>query len=74
MVRPRAEVALSTLDGMEGRAKRTGGSADLSPNCSIAKAERMLGYRPRYQSIEAVCESVNWLIEKEIVQVNRKAV
>jgi hypothetical protein len=23
-----------------------------SPNCSIAKAERMLGYRPRYRSIE----------------------
>ena len=40
-----------------------------SPNCSIAKAERMLGYRPRYGSIEAVCESVSWLIEKEIVQV-----
>ena len=27
--RPRAEVALSALDGMEGRAKRTGGSADF---------------------------------------------
>ena len=40
----------------------------------IAKAERMLGYRPRYRSIEAVCKSVNWLIEKEIVQVQRKAV
>jgi nucleoside-diphosphate-sugar epimerase len=40
-----------------------------SPNCSIAKAERMLGYRPRYGSIEAVCESVSWLIERGIVQV-----
>jgi nucleoside-diphosphate-sugar epimerase len=40
-----------------------------SPNCSIAKAERMLGYRPRYRSIEAVCESVSWLIENKIVQV-----
>jgi nucleoside-diphosphate-sugar epimerase len=45
-----------------------------SPNCSIAKAERMLGYRPRYRSIEAVCESVSWLIEKGIVQVERRAV
>jgi hypothetical protein len=45
-----------------------------SPNCSIAKAERMLNYRPRYRSIEAVCESVTWLIEKGIVQVERKAV
>jgi nucleoside-diphosphate-sugar epimerase len=40
-----------------------------SPNCSIAKAERMLGYRPRYTSIEAVRESVSWLIEKGVVQV-----
>ena len=45
-----------------------------SPNCSIAKAERMLSYRPRYRSIEAVCESVSWLIHKGIVQVERKAV
>jgi hypothetical protein len=29
----------------------------------------MLGYRPRYTSIEAVCESVSSLIEKGIVQV-----
>jgi len=40
-----------------------------SPNCSIAKAERLLGYQPRYGSIAAVCESVTWLIEKGIVQV-----
>jgi nucleoside-diphosphate-sugar epimerase len=45
-----------------------------SPNCSIAKAERVLGYRPRYGSIEAVCESVSWLIERRIVQIKRKAV
>jgi len=41
-----------------------------SPNCSIAKAERMLDYRPRYGSIEAVCESVSWLIEQGIVEVD----
>jgi nucleoside-diphosphate-sugar epimerase len=45
-----------------------------SPNCSIAKAQRMLGYGPRYRSIEAVCESVSWLIERGIVQVDSKAV
>jgi nucleoside-diphosphate-sugar epimerase len=45
-----------------------------SPNCSIAKAERMLGYRARYGSIEAVYESVSWLIERGIVKVKRKAV
>jgi nucleoside-diphosphate-sugar epimerase len=38
-----------------------------SPNCSITKAVRLLGYRPRYSSIEAVCESVSWLIEEGIV-------
>jgi len=35
-----------------------------SPSCSIAKARRLLGYEPRYTSIEAVRESVTWLIEQ----------
>jgi hypothetical protein len=34
----------------------------------------MLGYGPRYRSIETVCESVSWLIERGIVQVESKAV
>jgi nucleoside-diphosphate-sugar epimerase len=34
-----------------------------SPNCSIAKAKRLLGYQPRYTSLEAVEESVRWLIQ-----------
>ena len=38
-----------------------------SPSSSIAKAERLLGYRPRYTSLEAVFEAVAWLIEKGIV-------
>lgn len=38
-----------------------------SPNSSIAKAQRLLGYQPRYSSLEAVYESVTWLIEKGIV-------
>lgn len=33
-----------------------------SPNCSIAKGERLLNYRPRYSSFAAVKESVEWLI------------
>lgn len=33
-----------------------------SPNCSIAKAARLLDYRPRYSSLQAVLESVNGLI------------
>ncbi len=32
-----------------------------SPCCSIEKARRLLGYQPRYESLEAVCESVAWL-------------
>lgn len=32
-----------------------------SPNCSIAKAQRLLDYQPRYSSLEAVQESVSWL-------------
>ncbi|MGI4758401.1 MAG: NAD-dependent epimerase/dehydratase family protein [Janthinobacterium lividum] len=30
-----------------------------SPNCSIAKAQRLLGYQPRYTSMEAVAEALN---------------
>ena len=33
-----------------------------SPSCSIAKAERLIGYRPRYTSFAAVEEAVAWLI------------
>ncbi len=39
-----------------------------SPNCSIAKARKLLGYEPRYTSIEAVQESVEWLIEQGTVR------
>jgi nucleoside-diphosphate-sugar epimerase len=38
-----------------------------SPNCSIAKARSRLGYEPRYSSLEAVRESLGWLIEQGIV-------
>jgi nucleoside-diphosphate-sugar epimerase len=34
-----------------------------SPNCSISKAQRLLGYEPRYSSLEAVQESVKWQID-----------
>jgi nucleoside-diphosphate-sugar epimerase len=35
-----------------------------SPNCSIAKAGRLINYQPRYSSLQAVQEAVTWLIEK----------
>lgn len=33
-----------------------------SPNCSIEKARRLIGYEPRYGSLQAVQEAVEWLI------------
>lgn len=39
-----------------------------SPNCSITKARSLLGYEPRYTSIEAVQEAVEWLIEQGTVR------
>lgn len=32
-----------------------------SPNCSIEKARRRIGFQPRYSSLEAVFESLAWL-------------
>jgi nucleoside-diphosphate-sugar epimerase len=34
-----------------------------SPNCSIEKARRLLNYQPRYSSLQAVQEAVEWLID-----------
>lgn len=34
-----------------------------SPSCSIEKAGQLLDYRPRYSSLEAVRESLQWLID-----------
>lgn len=33
-----------------------------SPNCSIAKAQRLINYQPRYTSLQAVREALDWLI------------
>ncbi|MEV4803934.1 NAD-dependent epimerase/dehydratase family protein [Nonomuraea sp. NPDC049421] len=33
-----------------------------SPHCSMDKAERLLGHRPRYTSLEATSEAVDWLV------------
>lgn len=40
-----------------------------SPCCSIAKAQRLLDYRPRYSSLQAVYEAVSWLIEHRVIQI-----
>jgi nucleoside-diphosphate-sugar epimerase len=39
-----------------------------SPNCSIQKARSLLGYEPRYSSLEAVQESVGWLVQNGVVR------
>ena len=39
-----------------------------SPSHSIAKAQRLLGYAPRYSSLQAVQEAVTWLIASGRVQ------
>jgi nucleoside-diphosphate-sugar epimerase len=42
-----------------------------SPCCSIAKAERLLNYHPRYSSLAAIYEAVDWLIRNNFVQASR---
>jgi nucleoside-diphosphate-sugar epimerase len=39
-----------------------------SPNCSIEKARTLLGYAPRYSSLEALREAVDWLIQNGTVR------
>jgi len=39
-----------------------------SPNASIAKAQRFLDYRPRYTSLQAISESLQWLIGQGVVE------
>ena len=54
----------------EAEAKSTWEHIARSPNCSIDKAKRLLGYQPRYTSLEAVQEAVAWLIENGQVQLS----
>ena len=43
-----------------------------SPNCSIAKARARLKYEPRYSSLEAVRESLSWLMEQGVVPMHHR--
>ena len=38
-----------------------------SPNCSIAKAQRLMNYQPRYSSLQGVQEAVSWLIDHKVI-------
>ncbi|MGC4043270.1 MAG: NAD(P)-dependent oxidoreductase [Armatimonas sp.] len=50
----------------EGQANSTWAHIAHSSHCSIAKAQSLLEYTPRYSSLEAIQESVLWLIEQGI--------
>jgi nucleoside-diphosphate-sugar epimerase len=52
----------------EKDAKVTWDHIARSPNCSIRKAERLLDYRPRYRSLEAVHESLAWLATNGVIE------
>ncbi|MEK7750765.1 MAG: NAD-dependent epimerase/dehydratase family protein [Acidobacteriota bacterium] len=41
-----------------------------SPNSSTAKARRLLGFQPRYRSLEAVQESVEWLVRAGTIKIS----
>lgn len=45
-----------------------------SPNCSIRKAQQAIGYSPRFSSLEAVREAVEWLECTGIVDVPKLTV
>jgi nucleoside-diphosphate-sugar epimerase len=34
-----------------------------SPHCSMEKAARLLGFRPRYSALEATLEGIGWLVD-----------
>ncbi len=52
----------------EAEAKATWDHITHSPNCSIAKAQRLIGYQPRYSSLQAVTEAVQWLLAHAVIQ------
>ena len=53
----------------ENEARATWDHIAHSPNCSIAKAQRLLEYQPRYSSLQAVHESVRWLMDHHMIEV-----
>lgn len=53
----------------EADARATWDHIAHSPNSSIAKAQRMIGYQPHYTSLQAVQESVRWLIDHDKLNI-----
>ena len=42
-----------------------------SANGSIAKAQRLLGYQPRYTSLQAIYESLQWMIDHQVISPHK---
>jgi nucleoside-diphosphate-sugar epimerase len=61
------EAWTATVSGSEAAA--TLEHIGRSPCCSILKARRLLSYHPRYSSLQAVYESLSWLIEHAVIDV-----
>lgn len=53
----------------EGDVQATWDHIAHSPNCSIAKARQFIQYQPRFTSLQAVHESLQWLIQQGNIQV-----
>jgi nucleoside-diphosphate-sugar epimerase len=63
------DVWQTTVSDADADASR--GHLEHSPNCySIEKARRLLGYRPRYTSLQAARESLQWLIANDVVTLD----
>jgi nucleoside-diphosphate-sugar epimerase len=54
----------------EDDAEKTWDHIAHSPNCSMTKARRLLDYQPRYTSLEAVFESVDWMIRQGMIKTS----
>ena len=44
-------------------AQATWDHVEHSPNCSMEKAARLLGFRPRYTALETCLEAIGWLVD-----------
>jgi nucleoside-diphosphate-sugar epimerase len=53
----------------EDDASKTWDHIARSPNCSIGKAERLIGYTPRYRSLEAIQESLGWAVANKLLAI-----
>lgn len=51
----------------EMQANQTWEHISRSPNCSIEKARRLLDFSPRYSSLQAIQESVSWMVRHGLV-------